>query len=244
MKKIIIAISVSLFFTSCIMSKETIKGNGELTTKSIDISEFSEIEIETFVELHYSQTPNTGNIEFTVDDNLWEYYNIYTKDNVLHIKLKDEYEKQFRLSPTKSLLTVSSEQLESVAIAGSSVLNFCTDFTSQKLGIAIAGSGKIIANQYPVKIEDFELGIAGSGNVQLKGNIQKAEITIAGSGNVKAFDCETAELRIGIAGSGNVEATVTDKLSVEIAGSGSVKYKGNPSVIETDVAGSGKVIKL
>jgi len=249
MKKIttiIIAISASLLFTSClnILNKEAIKGNGELITKSIAISEFSEMEIETFVEVNYSQAPNTGNLEFTIDDNLWEYCHIYTKDEVLHIKLKSEYKNRYRLMPTKSLLTVSSEQLENVAIAGSSKINFCTDFTSKNLNIDIAGSGKIIANQYPVKIEDFGIEIAGSGNVQLKGEIEKAEIEIAGSGNVNALDCEIAQLQVIIAGSGNVEAGVTDMLSVKIAGSGSVKYRGSPGAIETDIAGSGKIVKL
>jgi len=242
---IIITIGLSLLFTSCIELTGTgIKGEGELITKSIAISDFSEIEIETFVEVNYSQAPNTGSLEFTVDDNLWEYYNIYTKDHVLHIKLKDEYRNKFRMQPTKSVLTVSSEELEEISIAGSANVNFCTEFTSKKLSIGIAGSGKFIANQYPVSIENCEIGIAGSGNLQLKGSIQKAEIGIAGSGNVSALECAIAQLQVEIAGSGNVEAQVTDKLEVSIAGSGKVQYKGNPSTIETDIAGSGKIVKL
>ena len=246
MKKItfIFAISLSLLFTSCLslVAKE-IKGNGKLTKQSISISNFSQIEIETCVTLDYSQEKNTGKLEFTVDNNLLEYYDIYTKGDVLHIGLKKEYKPRTWLNPTKSLITVSSEQLEHVEIAGSSVVNFCTDFTSKKLNIELAGSGKIMANKYPVKIQDCEIEIAGSGSVQLKGAIQKANVEIAGSGNVKALDCNIARLNIEIAGSGNVEAHVTDKLAVEIAGSGNVKYTGNPSV-DTDIAGSGRVKKL
>ncbi|MCL2290353.1 MAG: DUF2807 domain-containing protein [Bacteroidetes bacterium] len=249
MKKIniitIIAISVSLLFTSCfsIVNKESKKGDGELVTKSIGISDFSKIEIETYVEVNYFQAQNSGNLKFTVDSNLWEYYDIYTERDVLHIKLKEEHKKNIHLNPTKSLLTVSSEQLDEISIAGSSNINFCTEFTSKKLSIGIAGSGKLFANQYPVNIENCEIGIAGSGNLQLKGNIQKADIGIVGSGKVNALDCEIAQLYINIAGSGDIEAHITDKLDVTIAGSGDVKYKGNP-VISKNIAGSGKIIKL
>jgi len=40
-----------------------------------------------------------------------------------------------------------------------------------------------------------------------------------------------------------VEVKVTDKLDVAIAGSGNVKFKGNPTV-STHIAGSGKVKKI
>jgi len=249
MKKIsiftIITLTVALLFTSCLdfTAREIVNGNGELTTKSITISEFSKIEIETYVEVNYSQTQNVGSLEFTVDENLWEYYDIHTKNNVLYIKLKEKYKKQVRLKATTSLLTVSSEQLEIIDIAGSSNFIFCTTFSSKKLKIDLAGSCKIFANNKPVEIENCSIEIAGSANIYLAGAIQKANIEIAGSGNIEALECEFAQLKIGIAGSGNIEAQVTEKLAVEIAGSGNVRYKGDPEVT-TNIAGSGKVKKI
>jgi len=249
MKKIsiftIIALTVALLFTSCLnlIAKETVNGNGELTTKSITISDFSKIEIETYVEVNFSQEQNPGSLEFTVDENLWEYYDIHTKDDVLYIKLKDEYKKQVQLKATQSLLTVSSEQLVSIDIAGSSSFNFNTAFTSKELEIDLAGSSKIFANNEPVEIENCKIEIAGSANIYLAGAIQKANIEIAGSGNIEALGCEFAQLKIEIAGSGNIEAQVTDKLAVDIAGSGNVLYKGDPEVTK-NIAGSGKVKKI
>ena len=242
----IIAITVSFLFISCfnIVVSESKKGNGELVTKSIDISDFSKIEIETRVKIDYSQEKNKGNLEFTIDDNLLEYYNIYTKNDVLYIKLKDKYRNKTHPNPTKSLITVSSEQLKKIDIEGSADVHFNTAFISKKLCVDIAGNGNIFANEYPVQIEDCKVDIAGSGNACFTGAIQKARIEIAGNGNVKALDCDIAQLYISIAGSGDIEAAVTDKLDISIAGSGSVKYRGNPKEIESSVAGSGKIVKL
>ena len=240
-----IAIGLLLLFTSSInvFAKE-VKGNGKLITKSIPISNFSKIEIETYVVVDYSQGKNKGNLEFTIDNNLWEYYDIYTHNDVLRIQLKDEYRNKLQLKPTKSLLVVSSEQLGNIEIAGSSKVNFCTGFTSKKLRIAVAGSAKIIANKYPVDIKDCKIEIAGSGNVQLAGAIQSAHIEIAGSGSMSALDCKIAQLKADIAGSGSVEAHVTDTLIADIAGSGKVRYTGNPKNVKPSVAGSGTVKKL
>jgi hypothetical protein len=249
MKKIttiihIIAISISLLFASCIdlIAKE-IKGDGKLVTKTITVSDFSKVKIEVPVKVNYSQGKSAGNLEFTTDSNLWEYYDIYTKNDVLYIKLKDEFRNNTRIKATKSLITISSEELDKIEIIGSGDIHFRTVFTSEKLSIDITGSGDIFANQYPIQIEDCSINITGSGDVRLAGNIQNAKIKITGSGDVKALDCEIAQLNISISGSGDVKASVTDKLDVRIAGSGDVKYKGNPE-ITTKISGSGKVVKL
>ncbi|MCL2434913.1 MAG: DUF2807 domain-containing protein [Lentimicrobiaceae bacterium] len=240
-----IAICLLLLFSVPIntFAKE-VKGNGKLITKSIPISNFSKIEIETNVVVDYSQGKSKGTLEFTIDNNLLEYYDIYTHNDVLRIQLKDEYRNKLQPKPTKNLLVISSEQLESIAIAGSSKVNFCTGFTSEKLYIAVAGSGKVIANKYPVDIKDCKIEIAGSGNVQFSGAIQSAHIAIAGSGSMNALDCEIAQLQAEIAGSGRLEAHVTDILDASVAGSGQVRYKGNPNKIKPSVAGSGKVKKI
>ena len=239
----ILTISVSLLFNSCVDFAKEVKGDGKLVTKSINISDFSKIDIETYVEVNYSQEKNTGKLEFTIDQNLWEYYDIHTKNHVLYIKLKSEYRNKFSMNPTKSVLTVSSEQFNNVDIAGSSTFNFCTAFVSEKLNIDIAGSAKLYANKYPIKIEDLIIDLAGSNNIYLAGTVQKAKIDIAGSAQVDALECEFAHLSVDIAGSGDVTAHVTQKLNVDIAGSGTVKFKGDPHVT-TDIAGSGKVKKL
>jgi len=223
---------------------QTIKGDGKIVTKEIPISNFSKIEIEISTTIDYSQTKNTGSVTFKVDDNLLEYYEIFTKNDVLYVQLKKKYQnKSISLSPTKSLLTVSSEKLLGIEMAGSAKFNFCTDFKSNELSIEIAGGGKVFAHKYPVNIKKCEIEIAGSGSVQFSGTIQEASVEIAGSGSLSALDCKIDRLSVEIAGSGNVEAYVVNKLDVEIAGSGNVKYKGSPAVT-TEIAGSGKVKKL
>jgi len=237
-----LAVCVSLMLTSCVAFAKDIKGDGNLVTKSIPVSKFSKIEIETNVEVNFSQAPNKGSLEFTVDKNLWDFYDIYTKSDILYIKLKDPKDKN-RPNPTKSVIVVSSEKLEEIEIAGSSVFNFCTAFTADKLSLDLAGSCKIVANKFPVTIEDCSFDMAGSCQVYLKGTVQQADIDLAGSGSVKALDCKFDKLSVEIAGSGSVEAFVSKKLDVEIAGSGVVTYKGSPQV-SSDIAGSGKVKKL
>ena len=84
----------------------------------------------------------------------------------------------------------------------------------------------------------------GSNTIVLGGTVGTAEFSIAGSGTVRAFDCTMDELECKIAGSGDIEAFVVNKIKAEIAGSGSVKYKGDPQDIQKKVMGSGKIEKV
>ena len=67
---------------------------------------------------------------------------------------------------------------------------------------------------------------------------------MAGSCKLKAFDLQTESLNAKMAGSNNIEITVNKEISVKIAGSGNVRYKGNADVIKQKIAGSGSISKV
>ena len=64
-----------------------------------------------------------------------------------------------------------------------------------------------------------------------------------GSGNVKSFGFIVQKAEDDIKGSGDASVNVTQDLKVRINGSGSVYYQGNPPVVNSQISGSGKLIK-
>ena len=75
------------------------------------------------------------------------------------------------------------------------------------------------------------------------GKADSQDIDISGSGSYEALDLESKEAEIDLGGSGKASVNVLDDLDVTISGSGSVQYRGNPTVIQ-DIRGSGEVRKL
>ena len=227
---------------------QIIKGNGNLITKSMPISNFSKISVGVNVEINYSQAPNIGILEFTIDNNLLEYYDIYTEEDVLYIKRKvrdgkDRHrENSVILNPTKNLITVSSEQLEGITITGSSKVNFCTDFTSNTLEISLTGSSRILANKHPVNIENCKISITGTASVQLTGKIHLADVIITGSGRVM-FEGAIQQANMVITGSGSAQLKGNiQQASMSIAGRGSVKALDcTIAQLEATIAGSGVI---
>ncbi|MGB8357151.1 MAG: head GIN domain-containing protein [Bacteroidales bacterium] len=128
-------------------------------------------------------------------------------------------------------------------------------------GVDVSGSGKVMIND-PLKSEDFEINISGSGKIYLKevtmgnvecgisgsgsltvegtGSMNKLEVDISGSGSYKGESTKIGTFDASISGSGSCDCYVTDMLKADISGSGSVWYSGNPK-IDASISGSGKV---
>jgi len=88
-----------------------------------------------------------------------------------------------------------------------------------------------------------EVSNIGSGNVTVADPISvgQMKVYLLGSGSFFGFPLSASVCQVDISGSGNCEVTVDNDLDVVIEGSGSVYYKGSPS-IEVDITGSGRVV--
>jgi hypothetical protein len=54
-------------------------------------------------------------------------------------------------------------------------------------------------------------------------------------------ELQTLRTTVSIAGSGNALVHATQAINANIAGSGDVRYSGNPGSVKSNVAGSGSV---
>ena len=113
----------------------------------------------------------------------------------------------------------------------------CKDFNSD-----VSGSGKVIMSL--TASGDAEFGVSGSGKIEASGSASRVRTSISGSGKVLAANLETNSCEVRITGSGDVEINVKNELDANITGSGSVRYKGNPSKVNSHSSGSGHVRKL
>jgi len=223
---------------------ETIKGNGNLITKEISIADYDEIDIAGSIDLNYQQLDEQPYFQITVDENILEYLDIRVKDRVLYIQPVQTETKRnsYNLKTTECIINTNSKQIKGVELAGLGNINLISDIHADKLKFELAGSAKVVSEK-SITVKELEVELAGSGEISLKGNVEKCDIDIAGSGKIISPELSVKYLKCDIAGSGKVEIGVSESIKCDIAGSGTLIYTGNPSFVEQDVAGSGKLIK-
>lgn len=242
----------------------SIKGNGQLTTHTIDINDYDRIELQVpSVLFNYSQEPESAPaLTVTVDENIYDIFSFTTQENTLVVTLKDPNMKK-RIRPTQFLITSNSTSLKKVSMAGFGEFNVTSRLASgDKIKLAAAGNitinlrdsvftdelsmdiaGGATLNAKALSCRLFKGNMAGKGTLHLGGAGEKARVDVAGKAQVHAFDFELSEISCSIAGMGKIETQAKARIKADIAGIGHIYYKGDPS-IEIKKAGLGNVKKV
>jgi hypothetical protein len=158
------------------------------------------------------------------------------RGGMLKVRLKGSH---WNVKTLKVWVTIKS--LEAVSSHGSGDIRGTGTFKGKGLDVSIAGSSDVILD---VDYDDLEVSIAGSGDAKLSGKANKSSYSIAGSGDVSAFDLKSTSVSVSIAGSGDAAVFASKSLDASVMGSGTVRYKGQPSNVDKSVMGSGEVVSV
>ena len=211
------------------------------------------------MKVSYSQTLGEAALSVTIDENLFPYLEITSSGGVLIV----DTEVGVKIKPNKLEIAASSANLKEVKISGSVDFGIATPLSVDNLSIIISGSGNIVM-PHPVRVDTYRISVSGSGNLNagdlvcskisgsisgsgnfnLTGEAEEAKFSISGSGDVNALGLKTKKAEVSVSGSGDINVYATEALNVQIAGSGDIKYKGNPTSLQLNSSGSGSVKKV
>lgn len=239
MKRILFFLTVIILTaTSCRwFGYKRVVGNGVLTTQDRSVSRAERIKLAGSYDVEITQGPVTS-VKVEADENILPFIFTREEDGFLLIKSKEHV----NISTDHTIkVYITTHKLEQLQLAGSGNIIGMNKFTDgDKLVLKIAGTGDM---KLDVNTPSIEAEIAGSGSMTITGETRNQRIRISGVGDYNGDGVKSENSIVKIAGSGNVKVFAASTLDVNIAGVGSVYYKGNP-VIKQKVAGSGDVKKL
>ncbi|WP_422104285.1 head GIN domain-containing protein [Winogradskyella sp.] len=235
--KLLKSISV-LAFLLCIATSHAqwkkVKGDGNITTITRSTGDYDGLKAGGPMDFKLVEGKE-GTITIKGDANLMEYIITEVKDGKLIVKTK----KGANLKPTKTIVvTVPYESINFVTLAGSGDIENSGTIKADDFEVALAGSGDINLN---IDTNSVESSIAGSGDIELRGSTTDLETRIAGSGDFEGKDLDSVNVTAKISGSGGADVVCNGKLKVRISGSGDVNYSGTPTNKDTKISGSGSV---
>lgn len=120
---IYLCLLVILSTTGCIPT-QTIKGDGNIITENIPVSEYDCLELEGGgMVVNYTQSDAPEGLEIKTDRNIFEKYEFNVEDHKLKIRPKKEFRKHTNFRPTEFMVTANSRNLKKLAAAGSTHVN-------------------------------------------------------------------------------------------------------------------------
>ncbi len=209
-------------------------------TEERAVSGFSGINMSTLGRVLITQGENES---LTIEgrDNLVPLIQTEVRDGVLYIDMKEDTSLLLGQNDNELLtFTITLKDLTSLTVSGLADVEMDTLSTSG-LSIVMSGAGQFKLDQ--LTAESVDIDLSGLGNVDISGEVTQETIEISGAGSVNAADLKCQTANVDIPGLGGATVWVTDTLTGNISGGGSVNYYGTPQV-DAETSGLGQFEKL
>ncbi len=238
-KWLMMAFALTLTVSSCFIDIDDddgvfgcVDGDGPVVEEVLALSDFSGVNLNLPIQVIVKQG-DVQEVRVEGKQNIIDELERDIRNGIWEIETRDCVRD---IGNMKIFITIP--EIRELTIAGSGEIFGENVFIVQDVELRISGSGNM---DLAMEGDDYEVIITGSGNVKLEGLADELDLKITGSGDVAAFKLDALRARIEITGSGNAEVLVQDELDVKISGSGDVRYKGSPS-LDVNISGSGRVV--
>ena len=206
--------------------------------RSIDVSDFDGVNLGGSGVVNITQGSDYQ-VEFVGSVDVFEDMKFEVRSNKLNIGRKKS--SSWTRSSGNYEVFITMPEIRDLSVSGSGRMIIEKTFTADDVDLVVSGSGKIQAR---MKASSLDISISGSGETELIGEANALDASISGSGKVMGKNFKVANVDARISGSGNVYVHATNSIESRISGSGSIYYTGEPSHINNNSSGSGKIKKM
>jgi tellurite resistance-related uncharacterized protein len=234
---------VSLLITSCGLitnaGVKVITPSDNFTSENRNVSGFNSIEFSTFGKINIMQG-DVESLNISGPDNLIPEISTTVTNNTLIIKTKQNITVTTLDSAHMLTFTIVVKELGSLSVSGAGDVQIET-LSTPSLTLSLSGAGRVTQNQ--LTTDNLNIHLSGVGGININGKATQATIDMSGAGGVEAADLQIQNAKITISGLGGATLWVSDQLTGDISGTGSVSYYGNPQT-NTNSTGLGNFKSL
>ncbi|MGF1663133.1 MAG: head GIN domain-containing protein [Kineosporiaceae bacterium] len=230
------AVVLAVVVVSACGAVGSVQGSGVVKSEEREVEGFAGIRLTGIGDVRVRQT-GTESVTVSAEDNILPLLDTDVRSGVLEIGLRDDAGVR-TTEPVRIAVTVDSLDLVETTGSGTIVVE---GLEAEDLAAVSSGSGDVGVED--LTADDVTATTTGSGDITLAGSAARQSAQSSGSGDVLACDLDSDEAEVDTSGSGDVELSVSERLTMTVSGSGSVRYVGEPDVSE-DTTGSGDVERL
>jgi hypothetical protein len=205
-----------------------------IITETRDVSGFDAIEMSTFGKVNLVQG-DSESLTITGSDNIVPLIKTTVSNGKLTISTVEpifvtRVDKDHPLT-----FDIMVKDLSRLVVSGAG--DFQMDsLTAESLVLDLSGAGNVNFSDF--NGTELDVTLSGAGGLEIAGKVNQLNIEVSGVGGVNAGDLESQTAETNISGLGGITVWVTDELTGEISGGGSVSYYGDPTT-NTSTSGIG-----
>lgn len=236
-------IILSMLLSSCSvltnMGVKVITPSNTIISENRDVSGYNAIEFSTLGKVNILQGDKES-LNISGPDNLVPEIVTTVNNGTLVIKTKENITITSLNLENTLTFTIVVKGLNSLSVSGVGDVQVET-LSPPSMDLSLSGAGKVQMNQ--LTTGSLKVNLSGLGGLEITGTATQATIDLSGAGSITAPDLKIQTANITISGLGSATLWVTDQLTGNIGGAGSVSYYGSPQT-NTNSSGLGQFKSL
>jgi hypothetical protein len=224
--------TVIILFASCSVVGE--RGNGNVQKQERKVSDFNAIEVSGAFDVFISQG-TTQSVILEADENLLPLIRTEVVGGTLIIDNKKPIH-----NPKSMKVYITVTDLKRIEVSGAVDIQTQNKLTLTELAIEISGATDAALD---IAVQKLEISSSGGSEMKLTGMANRMDLDVSGAVEIHAFELLAETVSIEISGAGEVEINVTKELNTDISGAATVRYKGDPAKVDSNISGAGSIKK-
>lgn len=211
---IAVLLLASLACSTLTVGTNRVTGSGKVASEVRNLPDFTSVELA-----------GSADVNILLSDK--QSVNVQADDNILPL---------IETKVVNGTLVVNTKPLTSITTANGIIVTVGIK-SLQRLTLTGSGNMRVAAMSGP----DLTIALPGSGDITVEGTTNHVAITLAGSGNVLCSDLKAHNADVTLLGSGTIAVFADQSLNANLAGSGTIRYGGNPPRGSKHITGSGAI---
>jgi hypothetical protein len=240
MKKLysLIAIfSILAFLSGCY--EEGIRPAGETTVIDYEFSDFSAVSISNAFNVDIINDEVDPHVSIQIDVNLTPYLEVYVHNDRLYIGLEDGV--YARGNAVQRGTIYFNGAIDDFKASGASHVIIKDSITIDDLDIELSGASQLSSD---VDVTSLDIEISGASTIQLAGYARYYSMDVSGASSVRGYELSAENIDIDLSGASSCMITAIESLSVEASGASTVRYKGEPVILRSELSGASNLIHV
>ncbi|MBL4678759.1 MAG: DUF2807 domain-containing protein [Mucilaginibacter sp.] len=234
-----ISLLIALAFTTALTSSckrfRCKKGSGNVKTETRKTGDFTKLEISGGYKVTLKQD-SSQSLTISADDNLLEYIQTNVSGNTLEIKSKRNI-----CGSRDITVVVGVRNLDALKASGGIEIKSDGRLNTKNFDLDLSGATKV---EMDLSAAAVRAEGSGATELDLRGQAASADVRLTGSGKINALDFVVGRYNLETTGASECNINVLNELNIHSTGASDVKYRGNPTTVNTDKTGAASVKKI
>lgn len=237
-KSILTLLALAAITLSCTKERLIVTPSGNVTTVVKNLSGFNKIDVSSIATVYVTIADTNQNVIVEADDNIQSYVEIKKNNGILEIDLRDNL--NIKGDPTLNVY-VTAESINDLNADGASSIVILNQLIEPHVGIRLSGASRLIGF---LMLDYLNAELSGASNLNIEGSTNQFDIHSSGASLMHGFGFETNVLDANLSGASNVSLQVSEELYVTASGASIVQYKGDGVIVNQQLSGGSKIIKV